>query len=123
MREICFSACYSVCFRKELGCTDALLTISLYLQKALDTGIESCILQLDFSAAFDRVSHNGLLLKLKSYGAGGSGLSICREFHSNRGQRVVVEGTTSERIPIVSGVSLGRMFSPLLFFIYTSEIF
>ena len=42
--------------------------------------------QLDFSAAFDRVSHSGLLLKLKSIGVGGSVLSICGEFLSNNRQ-------------------------------------
>ena len=70
-----------------MSCTDALLTISHHLQKSLDAGMESCIVRLDFSAAFDRVSHSGLLLKSKSIGVGGSVLSICREFLSNRRQR------------------------------------
>ena len=47
-------------YRKGLGCTDALLTISHHLQKTLDAGMESNIVQLDFIAAFDRVSHSGL---------------------------------------------------------------
>ena len=79
-------------YRKGLGCTDALLTISHHLQKSLDTRMESYILQLDISGAFDRVSHNGLLFKLKSIGVGGSVLFVCREFLSNRRQRVVVHG-------------------------------
>ena len=90
--------------RKGLGCTDELLTISHHLQMSLDTGMEFYIVQLDVSAAFDRVSHSGLLFKLKSIGVGGSGLSICREFLSNRRLRVVVDGATCEWIPIVSGV-------------------
>ena len=32
---------------------------------SLDTGMESYIVQLDFSAVFDGVSHSGLLFKLK----------------------------------------------------------
>ena len=47
------------------------------------------------------MSHCGLLFKLKSTGVGGSVLSICREFLSNRRQRVVVDGATSERKQIV----------------------
>ena len=34
--------------RKDLGCTDALLTISHHLQKYLAAGMESYIIQLDF---------------------------------------------------------------------------
>ena len=65
-------------YRKGLGCTDALFTISHHRQMSFDAGIEFYIVQLDFSAAFDRVmSHRGLLFKLKSIGVGGIVLSIC----------------------------------------------
>ena len=80
---------------KGLGCTDALLTISYHLQKSLEEWIESYTVQLDFSAAFDRVSHSGLLFKLKSIGVISNVLSICREFIVDRRQRVVVDGATS----------------------------
>ena len=56
-------------YRKGLGCTDALLTLSHHLQRTLDTGMEimeSYNVQLDFSAALDKVSYSGLLFKLKS---------------------------------------------------------
>ena len=50
--------------------------------------MESHIVQLDYSAAFDRANHSGLLFKLKSIGARSSVLSICRELLSNRMQRL-----------------------------------
>ena len=102
--------------RKGLGCTDALLIISHHLRKSLDTGMKSYIVQLDFSAALDRVSHSGLLFNLKSIGVGGSVLSICREFLSNCRQRVVVDGATSE------WMKQGSVLGPLLFILYTSEM-
>ena len=108
---------------KGLGCTDVLPAISHHLQKSLDSGMESYIVQLDFSAAFDRVSHSGVLFKLKSIGVDGSVLSICMEFLPNHRQRVVVDGDTSECIPIVSGVPQGSVLCPLLFILYTSEMF
>ena len=83
---------------------DLLLTIFHHLQMSLDSGMESYIVQLDFSAAFDRVSNSGLLFKLKSIGVGGSVLSICTDFHSDRRQKVVVDGAASEWIPKISGV-------------------
>ena len=83
--------------------------------------MESYIVQLDFNAAFDRVSHSGLLFKLKSISVGGSLLSICAEFLPDRRQRVVVDGAASEWIPIIS-VPQGSVLGPLLFILYTSEI-
>ena len=46
------------------------------LQSALESGQEARIVQTDFSAAFDRVNHLGILNKLCSVGTGGSVLSI-----------------------------------------------
>ena len=71
----------------------------------------------------DRVSHSGLLFKLKSIGVGGSVLSTCTEFLSDSRQRVVVDGAASEWIPIVSVTPQGSVFDPLLFILFTSEMF
>ena len=61
-----FLTAAQLAYRKGLGCTVTLLTKAHHLQKSLDAGMESYIVQLDFSAAFGRVSHSGLLLTLMS---------------------------------------------------------
>ena len=96
--------------RKGLCCTDALLNISHRLQMSLDAGMESCIVQLDISAAFDGVSHCGLLFKLKSICVGGSVLSICTELFSDCRQRVGVDGATSVLGPLLFIPSSSEMF-------------
>ena len=63
---------------------DALLCVSHTLQSALESGQEARIVQIDFSAAFARVNHLGILHKLCSVGIRGSVLSILTEFLSNR---------------------------------------
>ena len=85
--------------------------------------MESYIVQLDFRADFDSVSHSGLIFNLKSIGVGGSVLSICTEFLADRRQRVVVDGAASEWIPIISRVPQGSVVGPLLFILYTGEMF
>ena len=69
------------------------------------------------------MSHCDLLFKLKSIGLGGSVLSICTDFLSDRRQRVVVDGSASEWIPIISGIPQGKVLGPLLLILYTSKIF
>ena len=63
-------------FRKGPVTYDALLCVSHTLQSALESGQEARIAQIDFSAALDKVSHQGILYWLCFVGVGGSVLSI-----------------------------------------------
>ena len=81
------------------------------------------IVQIEFSAAFDRVNHLGILYKLCSVGIGGSVLSILTQFLSNRSQHVMVDGCQSKLVNVVSGVQPGSVLGTLLFLLYTSELF
>ena len=110
-------------YRKGLGTCDALLCVSHTLQSALESRQEAGIVQIDFSAAFDRVNHLGLLYKPCSVGIGGSVLSILAQFLSNRSQQVMVDGCRSKLVNVVSGVPQGSVLGPLLFLLNTLELF
>ena len=68
-------------------------------------------MQIDFSAAFDRVSHQGILYRLCSVGIGGSVLPLLTQILSKRSQHVMVNGCWS------------KLMGPLLFLLNTSELF
>ena len=78
--------------RKGLGTCDALVRVRYTVQSALESGQEARIVQIDYSAAFDRINRLGILYKLCSVGIGGSVLSILKQFLSNRPQHVMVDG-------------------------------
>ena len=86
------------------------------LQSALESGQEARIVQIDFSAAFDRVNHQGFLYRLSSVGIGGSVLSVLTQFLSNRLQFVLVDGCRSKLVNVVRCVrsAAGQCFGPVI---------
>ena len=109
-------------YRKGLGTCDALLCMSHTLQSALESGQEARIVQTDFSTAFDRVNHQGILYKLCSAGIRCFVLYILTKFLSDRSQNLMVDGCRSKLVNVVSGVPQGHVLGPLLFLLYTSEL-
>jgi hypothetical protein len=89
-----------------------LLTLAHELLSSLDVGYQHDLIILDFSKAFDRVPHERLLKKLNHYGIRDSTQGWIKAFLSNRTQQVIVEGTTSDTVPVISGVPQGTVLDP-----------
>ena len=90
--------------------------------EAIDNGKEIRVVFCDISKAFDRVWHRGLLHKLRAIGCSEKVTAWFASYLSNRRQRVVINGQTSEWEFIFAGIPQGSILGPLLFLIFINDI-
>lgn len=77
---------------------------------------------VDFTKAFDLLNHSILLKKLDAYGIRGDALRLLTSYLENRQQYVYLNGFSSDKKTITSGVPQGSILGPLLFNIYLNDI-
>ena len=106
----------------NLGTCDDLLDIVSTCQKELDRGGELALVQINFSAKFERFNHGGLVLKLQEGGVGSMILKGFQFFLSNRTHKVKKDGECTSSMDVASGVFQGSVLGPLLFLMFISEI-
>ena len=109
-------------YRKKVSTTDAILQCTEYVRTEMDKKNTVCGAFPDLSKAFDSISHEILLEKLKCLGFDGTSTKLIRSNLKDRTQKKVFSGNESDWILLNRGVPQGTKLGPILLIIYVNDL-
>jgi len=102
-------------FRSGFSCQTQLISLVEDTSHAMDRGFQTDVILLDFSKDFDTVPHICLLNKLQYCKIDNLIRTWIKSWLTQRTQPVVVDGTSSSPISVLSDIPQGTILGPVLF--------
>ena len=111
-------------FLRNKSCNSNLLSFTNSISLSLHDKVGVDVVYFNFVKAFDTISHDIILYKLKTqYDNDGALLKFFVNYLQGRRQRVVLENLESECTHVFSGVPQGSILGSLLFLLFINDIY
>ena len=109
-------------FRRKRNTTDQLFRLIQSTTTSRRKGLHTMATFFDAEKAFDRMWHEGLLLKMRKFNIPKTFTRWIANFLQDRQARYKVGDSLSRPLPITTGTPQGSTISPILFIMYVADI-